>query len=241
MLRRGFSQTVFCLGWDSGPGWSNERFNDLFQNTLPFISRRQFDEFSRNAIRLSELVYSDPSAGIRVRSPILVERLLDSNSILSYYGYERFDDLLFGDAIPDSLRMDDRYKSEVQSLEPVDRLFKEIDRVSARFTDATIGLHVRRGDAFQASSKNLYMRSSDSAFVKAIEENIERDNDVSFFLATDCQETQFMLQSRFGKRIITTTRKWRCYPRKRSCGAFESCTLHRADLKFAFLRHNFQS
>lgn len=204
MLRRGFSQTVFCLlGY--GPGWSNERFNDLFQNTLPFISRRQFDEFSRNAIRLSELVYSDPSAGIRVRSPILVERLLDSNSILSYYGYERFDDLLFGDAIPDSLRMDDRYKSEVQSLE-------------------------------------LYMRSSDSAFVKAIEENIERDNDVSFFLATDCQETQFMLQSRFGKRIITTTRKWRYYPRKPSCGAFESCTLHhRADLKFAFLRHNFQS
>lgn len=197
----------FFVCWDSGQGWSNERFSDLFQNTLPFISRRQFDEFSRNAVRLDELAYSEPNAGIKVRSPIFVERLLDSNSILSYYGHERFDDLLFGDAIPDSLRTGDRYESEVRSLEPVDHLFKEIDRVSARFTDATIGLHLRRGDAFQTRCRNLYMRSSDSAFVKAIEENIERDNDVSFFLATDCQETQFMLQSRFGKRIITNERK----------------------------------
>ena len=78
----------------------------------------------------------------------------------------------------------------------------EIEAISARFNDSTIGVHIRRSD-----NANAIRYSPTSAFEGAMAQAIQADPRVSFFLTTDCPTTEATFAERFGKRVITRGRR----------------------------------
>ena len=76
------------------------------------------------------------------------------------------------------------------------------DLISDHFSDSTIGIHVRRGDHQKARSC-----SPTEIFIKAMENEIEQNQDATFYLATDSEHVEKQLRERFGKRIFFNDHK----------------------------------
>ncbi len=105
-----------------------------------------------------------------------------------------------------------RYNTRLQQLVPTLALQREISSITDTFQVAgpasaetgprphprrPIGLHIRRGDAvLHHSISHHYLVSSLEAFLKHIEDEIQQDPAVWFYLATDCAETQALLLKR---------------------------------------------
>ena len=85
-------------------------------------------------------------------------------------------------------------------LQPVKKIREIIERESEKIDDNTIGLHVRRGD-FQ-NKKYVSRMGSDDKFFSLIEEEIKKNKNVKFFLATDGINTEDIFKRKFRDRII---------------------------------------
>lgn len=79
---------------------------------------------------------------------------------------------------------------------------EEVDKISRDFTKNTIGVHIRRTD-----NANAMRYSPTSAFVAAMESCIAANQDVCFFLTTDCDDTERQIRSAFGERVVTRPRR----------------------------------
>ena len=88
-------------------------------------------------------------------------------------------------------------------------------------------MHIRRGDN-QSSSRV----SRAELFVKRMREEVEMDQDVTFFLATDDQKGEELMHAEFGDRIYLQRNKKN--ERFSACGQHEAavdmCALSRTDL-----------
>lgn len=83
-------------------------------------------------------------------------------------------------------------------FKPVESIQKRVDEKTASFSEHTIGIHIRRTDNLIAKEK-----SPVSLFQSKMEENIAKNKEASFFLATDDKDVEEELKVTFGKRIIT--------------------------------------
>lgn len=79
---------------------------------------------------------------------------------------------------------------------PHDEIDRKIDEIDHTFTDFTIGLHIRRTDHAGAIEKSPL-----SLFIEKMDEEIEKNEETDFFLATDDKETEAELIKKYGKRI----------------------------------------
>ena len=70
------------------------------------------------------------------------------------------------------------------------------DSISRQFSESTIGIHIRRGDHPTARKE-----SPMHAFIRIMEDEIERNDHVSFFLATDSEGAEVKLRGKFENRI----------------------------------------
>ncbi len=77
-----------------------------------------------------------------------------------------------------------------------------VNSVLERFSASTVGVHIRRTDSIRAIEHSLV-----SDFVDAMRAEIERDEAVSFFLATDDAEVESRITDLFGSRIITFSKR----------------------------------
>lgn len=84
------------------------------------------------------------------------------------------------------------------SFIPVPRLQEQIDERCKNFTAHTIGIHIRRTDNIISIQK-----SPTELFILRMKEEIEKDNDVRFYLASDSPEEKKRLAALFGERVIT--------------------------------------
>jgi hypothetical protein len=89
------------------------------------------------------------------------------------------------------------YPEDFSYLQPRARIQAQISQLTQKFSEHTIGLHIRRGDHRLATS-----RSPLEAFLVHIERKLGRHPDTKFFLATDDDATRSRLVSRFGEAII---------------------------------------
>lgn len=80
---------------------------------------------------------------------------------------------------------------------PVPELQDKIDTITSRFSSTT-GLHIRRTD-----HKEAIANSGTEKFTTLIAEQIAKDPQANFFLATDDASTEKELKNKFGDRIIT--------------------------------------
>ena len=83
-------------------------------------------------------------------------------------------------------------------FKPILQIQDRIDKQVASFAPHTIGVHLRRTDLPQ---QHL---SPTSSFIKMMEEEVKKDNAVSFFVASDSETDKQELQEKFGGRVITT-------------------------------------
>ena len=86
----------------------------------------------------------------------------------------------------------------VNLLRPRPELAEEIDKLVSQFSSTTIGVHIRRTD-----HKEAIAYSSNEAFIRAMQREIEIDTSVKFYLATDDEDLKSALVKRFAGRIIT--------------------------------------
>lgn len=88
----------------------------------------------------------------------------------------------------------------LKSLHPVESIRRRIEeRIHAFSLDKqVIGIHIRRGDHIRSR-----LNSPLSLFINKIEEEIEKNPDACFYVASDDYEEKNKLKERFGDRIIT--------------------------------------
>ena len=86
----------------------------------------------------------------------------------------------------------------VARLCPRPELMQRIERIKARFTRNTVGVHIRRTDNAVSMS-----RSTPEGFRRAMDREIKRDFKVRFFLATDDEALKATLVQEYPDRIIT--------------------------------------
>ena len=80
---------------------------------------------------------------------------------------------------------------------PKESIQNSIDNQVSKFNKNTIGIHIRRTD----NSKSI-LQSPTELFISKMEEELYKNPEVNFFLATDDTETEHQLLNRFGSKII---------------------------------------
>lgn len=191
--------------WDTGPGWSDETFYDLFcgikDKRLEFIDKKAFHSIPSGVLNISDYIRKQPDGQYLFSC--------DQSEILERIKHNDF--FYFGDSCVEYLFSD--YKDDSGDwfyglLEPVESLMTQIKDIQKLFnTNNTIGLHIRRGDSQFVSFNELYNVSSDEMFCKVIDEEINKDPNVRFYLSTDCRSTHTRFKNWYDKYIIYNENK----------------------------------
>jgi hypothetical protein len=84
---------------------------------------------------------------------------------------------------------------------PVAPLAAEIERVASAFISPTLGVHIRRTDNAES-----IRRSPTSRFLERMGQELERNRDTRFFLATDAFEVEAEILAAFPGRVLTRPR-----------------------------------
>lgn len=90
------------------------------------------------------------------------------------------------------------FGSELSELKPVADLQNIINSYTTNFSGHTIGVHIRRTDNIQSIK-----HSPTSEFIKLMTEEIEKDEKVEFYLATDSPGEESEILRLFPNRITT--------------------------------------
>ena len=95
-----------------------------------------------------------------------------------------------------------------QTMRPLFRIFQPIEKIQEQvrtFTDSfsrpTMGIHIRRTDNIASISQ-----SPTELFIEKMREEIGKDEDCQFYVATDSEEEKKRLKDIFGERILTLPR-----------------------------------
>lgn len=81
---------------------------------------------------------------------------------------------------------------------PTQEIQDIIQQTTAHFNQNTIGIHIRRSD----NSKSIQY-SPTKLFIERLTNEVNKNNNVNFFLATDDHETETEMKQKFGHKIIT--------------------------------------
>lgn len=94
-------------------------------------------------------------------------------------------------------------KKDYKVFSPKKEIQKIIDNLTIRFTNRTIGLHIRQTD-----NKIAIDNSPIELFKDKINEELAKNSETLFFLATDSLSIQEELISKFGDKIIVYPKEW---------------------------------
>jgi hypothetical protein len=92
-------------------------------------------------------------------------------------------------------------------LKPVKSIQDKITQISSRFDSNTVGVHVRRGDAWNSKTKDKFKVSDDDSFFNLMDKEINQNPEVVFFLATDSKETSEKFLNKYADRMIRDEEK----------------------------------
>jgi hypothetical protein len=81
-------------------------------------------------------------------------------------------------------------------------LQREVERTVSCFGDNTIGVHVRRGD----NVRSIHY-SPLGEFIRILRDEVAKDDNVQFYLATDCMDTERDLLECFKEKILSRPRE----------------------------------
>lgn len=205
--RAEFDNIYIC--WESSNGFSNEKFQDLFDiNKLPanitLITKRQYNKAKKDYFVLDNYIYQDPKTlewSYNVPKSSSVQVVSDQQQLINTiidqsFCYESYASLnwVFG------LKAEQDNYFLRNYIKPNKRLKKVIDSVYVKDMNA---LHIRRGDAVSGPWADFYKLSKDECFHKKIKDNPNK----KFFLSTDCDETEKNFLKLYPDQIIVNKNK----------------------------------
>jgi hypothetical protein len=196
-----FGKNLFVC-WESGPGWSDDKFTDLFINKeINFISGEEYFVHTNKIFNLQSSICK-------------------SYDRLSYTFHESIKNIFYkimtedfcysGDSCLEYM-MPQFFKEQncfYSYLQPVQFIQDKIDKIyNNNFNNNTVGVHIRRGDAWNSTCKNQFKVSDDRSFFKLIDEEINKNPNVNFFLSTDSKATNAIFLNKYRDKIFYNTDK----------------------------------
>ena len=88
-----------------------------------------------------------------------------------------------------------------QIFQPAEKVQEQIRKFTDTFVRPTIGIHIRRTDNIGSISQ-----SPTELFIEKMQEEIGKNGDCQFYVATDSEEEKKRLKDIFGERILTLPR-----------------------------------
>lgn len=83
---------------------------------------------------------------------------------------------------------------------PSQSIKERIDYRCSRFEENTIGVHIRRTDNIAS-----IQQSPLELFLKKMDDEVDKDRHVMFYLATDSEDVKLQIKQRYGNRIICSS------------------------------------
>lgn len=213
LARRSGRQLQVC--WTTSRGWSDEKLEDLFDNSFTQLSEAGFGFSKAFGVCLHEQLGGRGVAGVdqvwRAAGGEAFAAVFDpgAHPVIAYQGYRRCQDLIPPESRRRLLpRFERDYAAELRRWRPIGPIQRQVDELASKFDGHTVGVHIRRGDsAAHPAFGNQYRRSSDAAFMAAMDRIRKRRPETSFFLATDCLETEQRFVERYGEAILSNPAK----------------------------------
>ncbi len=89
------------------------------------------------------------------------------------------------------------YGRQIDYLKPHSDIMAAIDGIASGFTQKTVGIQIRRGDHAKAIAQSPLV-----LFERYMQQALDQDPEVNFYLSTDCFDTIEKLSQMFGDRIL---------------------------------------
>jgi hypothetical protein len=195
--------------WEGGHAFSDARWDDLFEGSLPTHTREEFEIHAKGvALDLRDWIQLGwPSGPVALGDfdPVTVLSDLQERGLVYRGACENLIHKFQALGARHLRLLALQFLRACRRLRPSPAIRKAVDD----YTDRTfagkrvVGLHVRRGDATSGPMRAEYLQSDDAAFRVAIEAELRRRAGVHFFLATDCEQTQEGLRRDFPGRVLT--------------------------------------
>jgi hypothetical protein len=201
--------------WTPGPGWSDEDLDDLFENRFSRVSVAEFEHKLETALCLHDTVRVEGIGGLsqvwRSAGEPGFAAVFDDRTypVVAYHSFRRCQDLLAPEVRRRLLAGFEReFVTELRGWRPVRAIRERVDGITDAFAGDTVGVHIRRGDAFDHPTLSAeYRRSTDAAFIARLDRIVRSRPASSFFLATDSETTQEFFRDRYGDRILADLEK----------------------------------
>ncbi len=95
------------------------------------------------------------------------------------------------------------FSNEFKLFIPIPDIQKKINECCGHFNDSTIGIHIRRTDHAIAVNQ-----SPTELFIHRIQNDLQNDSKINYFLSTDDSHTEKKLKSLFGNKIVTLKKEY---------------------------------
>ena len=211
-----YSGRVFELCWAPSAGWSEEDLGDLFENDFPRVSLDEFERYSQDGLDLHNAVQILGHSNERTwewREGSGMHQVFDLAAfpLVTYSGHKQWEwlvDPATRARLSPNLKSD--YQASLKEWSPVSSIRAEVERLAASFGPHTVGVHIRRGDAWtdaKGRPRAEYRRSTDAAFIARMDAELAAEPRTNFFLATDCAATEERFCERYGEIVIVNCNK----------------------------------
>ena len=198
--------TKIKLIWEKNRGLNCD-FHDIFkpiENVEIIDKHKKFDFFTAPKPNML-IFYRKYLKKLMCKYYSINNTFLEENSVLK----KRFDDnywkKLKGNVIIDTcydfFSQIDEF-NYYNNFKPITEIQKKINELSNQFNKNIIGVHIRRTDNKQAIEK-----SRDELFLKKLQNIIDKNSQVQFYLSTDDLSTERLFKSNFGDHIISLENK----------------------------------
>jgi hypothetical protein len=205
-----YSGRVFELCWAPSNGWSNEDLGDLFENDFPRVSLGEFEKYGQNGLALHEArrIVDRDDRGKQTwewREGSGMHQVFDLETfpVVTYSGnamcYTLADPATQARLLPGFVSA---YRAGLKEWRPVPSIRAKIESLAVTFGSHTVGIHIRRGDAWDSPRASGFKRSSDAAFFARMDAELAAEPRTNFFLATDSAATEGRFRERYRKAVI---------------------------------------
>jgi glycosyltransferase involved in cell wall biosynthesis len=190
------------VNWSIGSGFSDEKFEDLFESWPGFIeliSDDKYDDATKECLRLHEIIFKNEKSPERYQSKIDMDILFEELQDVFCYEGDSCLEYMF----PKNVDGNYNQTKFLQRLVPKRQIQEKIFELTKKFDKNTIGVHIRKGDAVLSPWRRYYKVSTLDSFKKLMKNAISKNPFIEFFLSTDCEDTELKIRNEFPGRIVS--------------------------------------
>jgi len=180
--------------------WSKDKscncnFKDLFENNIREVSKEELKEV---IVSKDYEIYHKDLKNLKNKKGCI---LIDNAKFIAFLREEvRFRTK----EIPEELR--EEFIIHLKKIKIKEEFLKIAEEFSKRFSENTIGIHIRKGD-YKTLKGGVAKVSNDELYIEIMNKELKENPDTNFFLSTEEEETEKKFKDIFKDKIITYPKK----------------------------------